>query len=235
MAAKARAQKGRSKAVSARLPRGFAERRANVDGVTISDRIGGRGPVVLLLHGFAQTGHVWRPLMPLLAASHAVIAPDLRGAGGSARPPAGYDKKPMARDMHGLVRQLGHQRVAVLGHGIGLMVAYAYAAQYPGEVGKVVLLGAFLPVVGDWKSVWLLRDLWHFHFYRRTPLALVKVASASTWSTFGTTSPPTSGSRFRRRTVASTPRPSRAPAAFGPGSSTSRRSSRTRATSRHSR
>jgi pimeloyl-ACP methyl ester carboxylesterase len=117
---------------------------------------------------------MWTPLMPLLASSHTVIAPDLRGAGGSDRPAAGYEKKTMARDIRGLVRQLGHQPVAVVGHDIGLMVAYAYAAQYRGEVGKVVLMDAFLPGVGNWKDVWLVRDLWHFHFYGETPLALVK-------------------------------------------------------------
>ena len=53
------------------------------------------------------------------------------------------------------------------------MVAYAYAAQYPGEVDRLVLMEAFLPGVGDWNSVFLLRDLWHFHFYGKTPLALV--------------------------------------------------------------
>jgi pimeloyl-ACP methyl ester carboxylesterase len=110
----------------------------------------------------------------LLAASHTVIAPDLRGAGGSARPPGGYDKKTMAGDFRGLVRQLGHEQATVVGHDIGLMVAYAYAAQYPAEVVKVALLDAFLPGVGSWKDVWLLRDLWHFHFYGTTPLALVK-------------------------------------------------------------
>ena len=62
----------------------------------------------------------------------------------------------------------------MVGHDIGLMVAYAYAAQYPAEVSKVVLIYAFLPGVGNWKDVWLLRDLWHFHFYGPTPLALVK-------------------------------------------------------------
>jgi len=110
----------------------------------------------------------------MLAKSHTVIAPDLRGAGGSERAPDGYDKKTMAKDVRELVRQLGHQQVTVVGHDIGLMVAYAYAAQYPGEVGKVVLMDAFLPGVGNWKEVWLLRDLWHFHFYGETPLALVK-------------------------------------------------------------
>ncbi len=103
-----------------------------------------------------------------------MIAPDLRGAGGSERTQDGYDKKTMAKDIRGLVRQLGHGQVKVVGHDIGLMVAYAYAAQYPSEVSKVVLMDAFLPGVGEWKDVWLLRDLWHFHFYGETPLALVK-------------------------------------------------------------
>jgi pimeloyl-ACP methyl ester carboxylesterase len=174
MTSKAHARKSQSTTASPRLPKGFTERRVNVDGVMINCKIGGQGPAVLLLHGYAQTSHMWRPLMPVLAPSHTVIAPDLRGAGGSARPPAGYDKKTLAQDMRGLVRQLGCQQVSVVGHDIGLMVAYAYAAQYSGEVGKVVLMDAFLPGVGNWKDVWLLRDLWHFHFYGPTPLALVK-------------------------------------------------------------
>jgi pimeloyl-ACP methyl ester carboxylesterase len=156
------------------LPKGVIEKRANVDGVRINYKIGGRGPAVVLLHGYAQTSHMWLPLMPRLATSHTVIAPDLRGAGGSARPPGGYDKKTLATDIRNLVRQLGHEDVKVVGHDIGLMVAYAYAAQYPTEVSKVVLLDAFLPGVGQWKDVWLLRDLWHFHFHGTTPLALVK-------------------------------------------------------------
>ncbi len=161
-------------AQAARLPKGFTEKSANVGGVKINYKKGGRGPVTVLLHGYAQTSHMWIPLMPLLATSHTVIAPDLRGAGGSERTPGGYDKKTLAKDIRGLVHQLGHEKVSVVGHDIGLMVAYAYAAQYPSEVSKVVLMDAFLPGVGNWKDVWLLRDLWHFHFYGETPLALVK-------------------------------------------------------------
>src|SRR5438105_9700437 len=159
---------------TARLPKGFTETIANVDGVKINYKIGGRGPVVVLLHGYAQTSHMWIPLMPLLAASHTVIAPDLRGAGGSERAKDGYDKKTMAKDILSLVRQLGYEQVQLVGHDIGLMVAYAYAAQYPKEVSKLVLMDAFLPGIGNWKEVWLLRDLWHFHFYGDVPLALVK-------------------------------------------------------------
>jgi pimeloyl-ACP methyl ester carboxylesterase len=156
-------------------PAGFSEKSANVDGVRINYTIGGAGPVVVLLHGYAQTSRMWHPLLPLLGATHTVIAPDLRGAGGSERPSGGYDKKTLAQDIHVLVRQLGYPGpVQVVGHDIGLMVAYAYAAQHPDDVSRVVLMDAFLPGIGDWTHVWLLRDLWHFHFYGETPLALVK-------------------------------------------------------------
>jgi pimeloyl-ACP methyl ester carboxylesterase len=156
------------------LPKGFTEKSATVNGVRINYKIGGQGPAVVLLHGYAETSHMWLPLMPQLATSHTVIVPDLRGAGNSERPQSGYDKKTMAIDIHELVQQLGFKQVSIVGHDIGLMVAYAYAAQFRSEVNKVVLMDAFLPGVGDWKSVWLMRDLWHFHFYGETPLALVK-------------------------------------------------------------
>jgi pimeloyl-ACP methyl ester carboxylesterase len=135
--------------------------------------IAGKGDPVLLLHGYAENSHMWRPLMAQLAKSHTVIAPDLRGFGQSSKPMTGYDKKTMAQDVHALAQSLGYHREIVVGHDIGLMVAYAYAAQYPNEVDRIVLMDAFLPGVGDWKTVWLLRDLWHFHFYGETPLKLV--------------------------------------------------------------
>jgi pimeloyl-ACP methyl ester carboxylesterase len=156
------------------LPAGFTEKSTAVNGVRISYKIGGTGPAVVLLHGYTETSHMWLPVMPLLAKNHTVIAPDLRGAGDSERPEGGYDKKTMAKDIRELVQQLGEKEVTLVGHDIGLMVAYAYAAQYPTEVNKVILMDAFLPGIGDWKSVWLMRDLWHFHFYGETPLALVK-------------------------------------------------------------
>ncbi|MFL6626004.1 MAG: alpha/beta fold hydrolase, partial [Vitreoscilla sp.] len=84
-----------------------------------------------------------------------------------------YTKAVMAQDIHALATSLNLGHVRIVGHDIGLMVAYAYAAQYPSEVDRIALMDAFLPGVGDWQSVWLLRDLWHFHFYGKTPLALV--------------------------------------------------------------
>ena len=146
---------------------------ADVNGVKLQYLIAGKGDPVVLLHGYAETGHMWRPLFPGLVKNHTVIAPDLRGFGKSAAPDGGYTKKEMAQDIHALVKSLGYTKVKLVGHDIGLMVAYAYAAQYPSEVDRIVLMDAFLPGVGDWKNVWLLRDLWHFHFYGKTPLALV--------------------------------------------------------------
>jgi pimeloyl-ACP methyl ester carboxylesterase len=146
---------------------------ANVNGVRLHYLVAGTGDPVVLLHGYAETSHMWRPLMAELANSHTVIAPDLRGAGQSSTPPAGYTKAEMAQDIHALARKLGFEHIRIVGHDIGLMVAYAYAAQYPAAVDRIVLMDAFLPGIGNWRDVWLMRDLWHFHFYGKTPLALV--------------------------------------------------------------
>ena len=146
---------------------------ATVNGVKLHYLIAGKGLPVLLLHGFAETSHMWLPLIAQLAATHTVIAPDLRGYGDSEKPATGYGKKALAQDIHALMDSLGDRRIELVGHDIGLMVAYAYAAQYPDEVERIVLMDAFLPGVGDWRTVWLLRDLWHFHFYGKTPLQLV--------------------------------------------------------------
>jgi pimeloyl-ACP methyl ester carboxylesterase len=147
---------------------------AEVNGIRLHYLIAGAGPPVYLLHGYAQTSHMWRPLVAELARTHTVVAPDLRGFGSSAKPDEGYDKATMAEDIHALATALGHQRFGVAGHDIGLMVAYALAAQHRDEIERIALMDAFLPGVGDWHNVWLLRDLWHFHFYGKTPLALVE-------------------------------------------------------------
>lgn len=146
---------------------------ADINGVRLHYLVAGKGDPVVLLHGFAETSHMWRPLIARLADRHTVIAPDLRGFGRSAAPADGYTKATMARDIHALVKNLRYDRIRLVGHDIGLMVAYAYAAQYPAEVDRLVLMEAFLPGIGEWNNVFLLRDLWHFHFYGRTPLALV--------------------------------------------------------------
>jgi pimeloyl-ACP methyl ester carboxylesterase len=153
----------------------IASRMAKLDGVEIHylEAGSGTGTPVVLLHGYAETSHMWRPLIPKIDADRVVIAADLRGAGTSSKPEGGYDKKTMAQDIHALVRSLGMNKVIIVGHDIGLMVAYAYAAQYPDEVERIALMDAFLPGVGDTSGIFLLRDKWHFNFYGETPLKLV--------------------------------------------------------------
>jgi pimeloyl-ACP methyl ester carboxylesterase len=146
----------------------------DVNGVRLHYLIAGKGEPIILLHGYAQNSRMWRPLIPELAKTHTVIAPDLRGFGESSKPESGYDKATMAQDIHALSASLGYRRIRIAGHDIGLMVAYACAAQHPDTVDRIALMDAFLPGVGDWTKVWLLRDLWHFHFYGKTPLALVE-------------------------------------------------------------
>ncbi len=211
--------------------KGFTERFVKVNGVRLRYLVGGKGSPVVLLHGYAETGHMWRPIMPLLSQRHTVVVPDLRGAGGSAKPPTGYDKKNMAVDIHELIASLKLDRVRIVGHDIGLMVAYAYAAQFPDATERVALMDAFLPGIGNWKNVWLLRDLWHFHFYGDVPLALVKgrerIYLEHFWNDFA-------ADRKRswpRPTAASTRRPMRSPGPCAPASSTSAISTATRRTS----
>jgi pimeloyl-ACP methyl ester carboxylesterase len=153
--------------------RAIKSRFAKVNGVRLHYLSAGEGGLVILLHGYAQNSHMWRPLMKELARTHRVIAPDLRGFGDTSKAETGYDKKTMAQDVHALAQELGIRKAGIAGHDIGLMVAYAYAAQYPSEVDRIALLDAFIPGVGDTTNLFLLKDLWHFHFYGKTPLALV--------------------------------------------------------------
>src|SRR5439155_25524595 len=103
-------------------PARFTERFTKVNGVRLRYLIGGQGSAVVLLHGYAETGHMWHPIMPLLARRHTVVVPDLRGAGGAAKPESGYDKKNMAVDIHELTASLGLERVPIVGHDTVPMV-----------------------------------------------------------------------------------------------------------------
>lgn len=151
----------------------IASRTATADGVSLSYLTAGQGPAVLLLHGYAETSRMWRPLVPLLAKRFTVVAPDLPGIGDSAIPPDGLDMTSAAARIHTLVRSLGIEKARVVGHDIGLMVAYAYAAQYPAETEKLVLMDAFLPGVEGWEAIYNEPRIWHFRFNGPTPEALV--------------------------------------------------------------
>lgn len=126
---------------------------AEIDGVKLHYLTAGHGAPLVLLHGYAETSRMWRPIMPLLAERFTVIAPDLPGIGESDIPAQGLDMKTAALRMHALAKSLGVEKARVVGHDIGLMVAYAYAAQFPAEVEKLVVMDAFLPGVGNWEPV----------------------------------------------------------------------------------
>jgi len=149
-------------------------RDAQIDGVRLHYLAAGHGPAVILLHGYTQTSRMWRPIMPLLAAKFTVIAPDLPGIGDSDIPKDGLDMKSAAIRIHALAKSLGIDKARVVGHDIGLMVAYAYAAQFPAETEKLVVMDAFLPGVAGWEPYYNNPDLWHFRFHGPTPEALVK-------------------------------------------------------------
>src|SRR6266404_6049825 len=152
----------------------IASRTAEVDGVRLQYLTVGKGPAVILLHGYAETSRMWKPLMPVLAERFTVIAPDLPGIGDSAIPADGTDMKTAAIRIHALARKLGVEKARVVGHDIGLMVAYAYAAQFPAETEKLVLMDAFLPGVPGWEAVYNNPGLWHFRFHGPTPEVLVR-------------------------------------------------------------
>jgi pimeloyl-ACP methyl ester carboxylesterase len=148
-------------------------RDADVEGLKIHYLTAGKGPAVILLHGYTQTSRMWRPIIPLLAEKFTVIAPDLPGIGDSDIPKDGLDMKSSAIRIHALAKSLGVEKARVVGHDIGLMVAYAYAAMYPNEVEKLVVMDAFLPGVEGWEPYYNNPNLWHFRFHGPTPEALV--------------------------------------------------------------
>jgi pimeloyl-ACP methyl ester carboxylesterase len=134
---------------------------------------------MVLLHGFPQTWWEWRQLLgPLAEAGFRVVAPDYRGAGQSWRPAAGYDKQTMARDVHSLLH--GHlgieQPITLVGHDIGLMVAYAYAQSYRDGVERLVLMDAPLPGTEVFDRVRSDPRVWHFAFHGARDVAEMLVA-----------------------------------------------------------
>ena len=149
---------------------------AEANGVRLHHLVAGPedGPPVLLLHGWPLTSHEWRLVIPALAeAGHRVVAPDLRGVGYSEKPQGGHDKATMAEDVHALMAGLGHERYAAVGHDIGMMVAYALAAQRPEAVERLVLMEAPLPGTSTWPEM---SGIWHFGFHQAPGVAEMLVA-----------------------------------------------------------
>ncbi len=137
------------------------------DGVRLHYRRLGAGPGVVLLHGFPQTGHMWRKVMPALAERFTVVAPDLRGYGDSDRPARGYDKRTMAADIVELIDTLGLGSVVLVGHDRGARVAHRLALDHPSRPTHLVLLD----IAPTWDVFARIdqvsaRRVWHWFFHQ---------------------------------------------------------------------
>lgn len=151
-------------AMAGSLPKGFTHEIVNIEGIKFNVNKGGKGEPLLLIHGYAQSSLMWTKAMEHFKDRYMIIAPDLRGAGLSDAPEAGYDKVSMAADMKKILDHYGISRAKVVGHDIGLMVAYTMAATYPETVERLALMDAFLPGIGPGDEIYNNPDIWHFRF-----------------------------------------------------------------------
>jgi pimeloyl-ACP methyl ester carboxylesterase len=146
------------------FPATFATQMVQTNGTSLHVRVGGKGPAVVLLHGFGDTGDMWAPIAAALVKDHTVIVPDLRGMGLSAHPDIGYTKKNQAVDIAGVMDALKVQKADLVTHDIGNMVGYALAAQYPARITRWAVIDAPLPGIGNWDAIIRSPLLWHFNF-----------------------------------------------------------------------
>ena len=146
------------------FPSSFQTAEVQAGDATIHVRVGGKGPAVVLLHGYGETGDMWAPMAADLARDHLVIVPDLRGLGLSSKPPGGYDKKTQAGDLSAVLNHYKVKQVDLVTHDIGNMVGFAFAAQNRNLVRRFVLIDAPLPGIGPWDEILKTPLLWHFRF-----------------------------------------------------------------------
>lgn len=146
------------------FPPSFKAQSIETNGTSLNVRVGGKGPAVILLHGFGDSGDMWAPVAAKLMKDHTVIVPDLRGMGLSAHPDTGYTKKNQALDIAGILDHLKIDKADLVTHDIGNMVGYAFVAQYRDRVTRWVVIDAPLPGIGDWDNIIRLPLLWHFNF-----------------------------------------------------------------------
>lgn len=165
------------------LPRGFYDafthRFTDLDDVRLHHVEGGPtdGETIVLLHGWPQTWYAWRKVLPpLVSAGYRVIAAEYRGAGESSRPAGGYDKLTMAADIRQLMERLHIGRVHLVGRGIGVMVAYALAAQWPERIASLTLIDVPVPGTAAWYKAKTDPMTWHFGLHQQRDVAEMLVA-----------------------------------------------------------
>ncbi|MBB5713063.1 alpha/beta fold hydrolase [Sphingomonas xinjiangensis] len=154
----------------------IADRSVTIGDQTVRYLEAGRGDtLIVLVHGWPQSADEWRQVIPKLADRFRVVAPDLRGIGGSQSPSRDYSKAALARDLHSFVQSLGAKHVVLVGHDVGGMVTYAYARQFPQDLTGAAILDVPLPGFAPWEYVEKLPQAWHFDFHAQQPLAEVLV------------------------------------------------------------
>jgi pimeloyl-ACP methyl ester carboxylesterase len=147
------------------------QRDLRVNGVRLHCVLEGKGPLVLLLHGFPQSSYAWRKQVPALAGRFRVVAPDLRGYADSDKPPgvSDYRMPVLVDDIVGVIEQLGEERAHIVGHDWGGAIAWATAQTRPDAVGRLAVLNCphpapFRRALRSW-SPQLLRS-WYIFFFQ---------------------------------------------------------------------
>ncbi|MEQ1790467.1 MAG: alpha/beta hydrolase, partial [Rickettsiales bacterium] len=148
---------------SKNLPGGISSHFVEVNGIRLHYIEMGKGPLVILLHGWPETSYAWRLTMQALSGQYRVIAPDMRGLGLSERASSGYDKKTIATDIKDLIVALGETHADVIGHDMGGKAAYVMAHLYPTYVSKLVLVDCLIP--GTENTDALHGGAWHYGFH----------------------------------------------------------------------
>jgi pimeloyl-ACP methyl ester carboxylesterase len=150
----------------------IGDHQASIGSQTIRYLEAGSGDtLVVLVHGWPQNADEWRQVIPIVAAKYRVIAPDLRGIGGSRSDSRDYTKVALARDLHAFISSLGAKRTILVGHDIGGMVAYAYVQEFPGTLAGAAILDVPIPGLDPWDWVITIPQAWHFNFHAQAPLA----------------------------------------------------------------
>jgi haloacetate dehalogenase len=159
---------------------GMARQSVRANGIRLNAWTGGEGPALLLLHGYPQTGQMWRKMTPALMAHFSVVCPDLRGYGDSAKPRDGFDKRTMARDMAELMRELGHDAYLVVGHDRGARVAHRLALDHAKAVKRLVVLD-IVPTHTVFRDTGkeLAAAYWHWFFFQAPDLPEIMIRNSA--------------------------------------------------------
>jgi len=159
---------------------GMQQQTIRANGVRINAWVGGKGAPVVLLHGYPQTGQMWRKVVPGLLDKFTVVCPDLRGYGDSDKPRDGYDKRSMAKDISEVMSALGFKSYSVVGHDRGARVAHRLAMDYRDQVRNLTVLD-IVPTHTVFRDTGkeLAAAYWHWFFFQVPDLPEIMMANSA--------------------------------------------------------